>query len=154
MKQALHRLLTAIEKSKQLPRTCRGAIISLLYKNKGSREELGNWRPISLLNCDYKILAKVWATRLMKVTNRVLHPDQTCSVPGRSIQDANFTLYNMLEYERSDEESECDFTSVDQYSAFDVPSHKYARQVLVVMGFGERFINFFDAVYRKGFIWS
>ena len=43
-----------------LPVTLRGAVITLLYKN-GEKEDIKNWRPISLLTCDYKILAKVLA---------------------------------------------------------------------------------------------
>ena len=41
-------------KSKSLSRSQRQCIFSLLYK-KGDPEDLENWRPISLLNIDYKI---------------------------------------------------------------------------------------------------
>ena len=34
------------------------AILTLLYK-KGEREDIRNWRPISLLNVDYKIITKI-----------------------------------------------------------------------------------------------
>eukprot|EP00061_Rhincodon_typus_P005064 g24091.t1 len=37
----------------------REVIIILIHKWKGNREENQNWRPISLLNVDYKILTKV-----------------------------------------------------------------------------------------------
>uniref|UniRef100_UPI00398E8747 solute carrier family 35 member D3 n=1 Tax=Pristiophorus japonicus TaxID=55135 RepID=UPI00398E8747 len=39
-------------------------IITLIYKQKGEREEIKNWRPISLLSVDYKILSKVIANRV------------------------------------------------------------------------------------------
>ena len=58
-------------------------LLSLIFK-KGKRD-LRNWRPISLLCVDYKIGTKALAARLQKVLSSVLHEDQTCGVPGRSI---------------------------------------------------------------------
>ena len=60
------------------------AIISLLYK-KGDIKLLKNWRPISLLNVDYKIGWKAFANRLQLILPSILNSDQTCSVHGRSI---------------------------------------------------------------------
>eukprot|EP00061_Rhincodon_typus_P012970 g39045.t1 len=39
--------------------TMKKGIITLIQKQKGEREEIRNWQPISLLNADYKILFKV-----------------------------------------------------------------------------------------------
>ena len=61
----------------------RRGLLSLILK-KGERD-LRNWRPISLLCVDYKIDTKALAARLQKVLSSVLHEDQTCGVPGRSI---------------------------------------------------------------------
>ena len=41
----------------------RQAVITCIYK-KGKMEDITNWRPISLLNYDYIILAKMFANRL------------------------------------------------------------------------------------------
>lgn len=41
-------------------------IMSLLYKS-GEREDIKNWRPITLLNTDYKICSKLLAERLKNV---------------------------------------------------------------------------------------
>ena len=49
--------------------TQRKGLITLLFK-KGDVKELKNWRPISLLNCDYKIIAAVLAARAQKVIAR------------------------------------------------------------------------------------
>ena len=38
----------------------------MIFK-KGDRLEHKNWRPISLINVDYKVCARVWAGRLLKV---------------------------------------------------------------------------------------
>jgi hypothetical protein len=45
----------------------RRGVLSLIPKKGKDSRKLKNWRPISLLNSDYKILAKAIATRLQKV---------------------------------------------------------------------------------------
>ena len=55
------------------------ALITLLFK-KGDRLDPKNWRPISLLNSDYKILGLILAGRLSKVLQLLIHPDQSCGV--------------------------------------------------------------------------
>ncbi|CAM2117026.1 unnamed protein product [Caretta caretta] len=67
-----------------LPLSCRRAVLALLPK-KGDRRDLRNWCPVSLLSTDYKILAKVISLRLGSVLADVIHPDQTYTVPDRSI---------------------------------------------------------------------
>ena len=66
----------------------RKGIITLLYKQKGEREDTSNWRPISLLNVDYKILSKDIANRIKSALEQVINPDQTCAAPGRKISDS------------------------------------------------------------------
>ena len=60
-------------------------VISLLYKGKGDRNSLSNWRPLTMLNLDYKIYAKVLSRRVQCVIASVVHTDQYCAVPGRTI---------------------------------------------------------------------
>ncbi|CAM2096608.1 unnamed protein product [Caretta caretta] len=74
-----------------LPLSCRRAVLALLPK-KGDLCDLRNWRPISLLSTDYKILAKAISLRLGSVMADVIHPDQTYTVPGRSIFDNLFLV--------------------------------------------------------------
>ena len=61
------------------------ASVTRLVHKKDDKRDLKNWRPISLLNVDYKICSKAISLRLAKVLGSVIDPDQTCSVPGRSI---------------------------------------------------------------------
>ena len=48
-----------------LSKSMRTAILTLIFK-KGDKKQLKNWRPISLLCADYKIIATALATRLKK----------------------------------------------------------------------------------------
>ena len=62
-------------------------IISLIEKTGRGPLYLTNWGPISLLNRDYKILAKILATRLNIVLPKLIHPMQTRFIKGRSISE-------------------------------------------------------------------
>ena len=66
---------------------------------KNNRLYLKNWRPISLLNADYKIGAKkAFANCLQNVLHYVINPDQTCNVPGRWILDNLYLIHDSYEY--------------------------------------------------------
>ena len=57
-----------------------------------------NWRPISLINVDAKIISKVLAKRLEKVLPVIIHADQNAFVKGKSIFDAVRTIDDMVDY--------------------------------------------------------
>ena len=63
----------------------RRALLVLIPKGTKDKRLLKNWRPISLLNVDYKILAKVLAIRLQKVISHLISSDQTGYIKGRYI---------------------------------------------------------------------
>jgi hypothetical protein len=67
----------------QLSPSQRSGLITLIHKH-GDRLDMKNWRPITLLCVDYKIVAKAIANRLLGVIAKVTHSDQTCGVPGRN----------------------------------------------------------------------
>ena len=73
------------------------AMITLLYK-KGEREDIANWRPISLLNVDYKIITKLFSERLKPLLPKIIHSDQKGYVNGRNISEANRLLQDIIEY--------------------------------------------------------
>lgn len=60
-------------------------LIILLYKNKWSELQLQNYRPLTLLNTDYKIRTKVIANRLKNITGTVLSESHSYAIPGRNI---------------------------------------------------------------------
>ena len=76
------------------------------------------YRPISLLNIDYKIISKVISQRLGTVLPRIIHLDQTCAVKGRPIFDNVHLLRNIVDYTERKDLSAC-FISLDQEKAFD-----------------------------------
>ena len=65
--------------------TQRQGIIKVVPKKRKNRLYLENWRPISLLNIDYKIATKTIADGISKVLPKLIHEDQTGYVKGRYI---------------------------------------------------------------------
>ncbi len=121
-------------------------LITLLFKERGEREDLSNWRPISLLNVDYKIITKILATRLRRVLHKIVSPDQTCSVAGRTILDNAHLLRNIQDY--VDQKSMgAAFVSLDQQKAFDRVDWGYLQQVLEKFGFGPNFRKWVKIAY-------
>ena len=76
----------------------RQGIISLLPKKGKNSLLLKNWRPLSLLNQDYKIIAKVIATRIKKVLPKIIHRDQTGFLSERYIGENINRLLNIIDY--------------------------------------------------------
>ena len=78
-------------KRKKLTRQMLAAIIKLISKG-GSREFLKNWRPISLLNVPYKVIAKLLVNRLKTILPDLEDIQQTGFIQGRSIYDNIWAL--------------------------------------------------------------
>ena len=75
----------------------RSAVISLIYK-KGEKENLKNYRPISLTNVDYKIFANILAIRLQKVADRIIGREQSAYIKGRYIGENARIIIDTFEY--------------------------------------------------------
>ncbi|CAM2107583.1 unnamed protein product [Caretta caretta] len=130
-----------------LPLSCRRAVLALLPK-KGDLRDLRNWCPVSLLSTDYKIVAKAISLRLGSVMADVVHPDQTYTVPGRSIFDNLFLVRDLLELGRRDGLSFA-LLSLDQEKAFDRVDHGYLLSTLQAFGFGPQFVSFLRVLYAS-----
>lgn len=130
----------------RLSTTQRTGVVRLIHK-KGERNDLRNWRPITLLTTDYKILAKALATRLTRVLPSVVQEDQTCGIPGRSIQDNCRLLQDIVDYcDRTD--TAAGIVSLDQEKAFDRVSWQFLSRVLERMHFGPRFRYCIASLYQ------
>ena len=57
-----------------------------------------NWRQVSLLNYDYKMITKVLTTRLRDILPKIIHPNQKCGIKGRSIHDGAALIRDLIDY--------------------------------------------------------
>ena len=121
------------------------ALIALIFK-KGGRLDHKNWRPISLLNDDYKLCARVLAGRLLKVIATVVAPGQTCGVPGCYIGENIAFLRDVLEL-ANEYNLPVALLSLDQEKAFDRVDWPFLFTTLAKMGFGDSFIRWVRLLY-------
>ena len=63
--------------------TQRRGIIKLIPQKDPEPDLVKNWRPITSLNCDYKVAAKAIANRLKRVVPKLVNSEQTGFMKGR-----------------------------------------------------------------------
>ena len=129
-----------------LPSTMLQGSISVLYKKK-DRKDIRNYRPITLLNCDYKILTRILNTRILKVLRTAAAVDNTGFVPGRSILD-NTRLLTLLQAVVEESEGEGAMIFLDFEKAFDTVSHELLVEAIDRMGFGPDFKRWVGLLYN------
>ncbi len=117
-----------------------------IYK-KSDKRQISNYRPITLLNADYKILTKVLANRLAEVAGDLIHPDQAGFVPGRKIHHQTKLTKMVIDYCEAEEVNGA-IIALDQEKAYDKVDHDYLWKVLERLNFPPKFINTIKALYK------
>lgn len=133
----------------QIPNSWSEALITLLPKEGSDLSLIQNYRPISLLNADYKLFAAVLAERLKGFLNQFIHEDQNGFLPGRQIRDNVRIIMNVLEYYETHIDKQLALVFVDAQKAFDRVSWSFLVGLLQHMQFGERFIQAIRSIYSK-----
>ena len=134
------------EKS-EMPPSHKESIITLLPKEGKNTKDIKNWRPITLSNCDSKIITKALALRVSKVLDEVIDQNQTAYVSGRAVAD-NLRCIKFMKDHCRQKDIDAILVSLDARKAFDSVSHSYIRETLIKYGFGQNFINYFNTLYN------
>ena len=143
--QDLVEVLNSCYRAGSLTLSQRRGVISLSFK-KGDRLDMRNWRPISLLNVDYKLAARAVAARLLKVIHLIVAEDQTCGVPGRYIGENVAFLRDVVSYATTFD-APVAILSLDQEKAFDRVDWNFMHATLLKMGFGRSFLKWVHLFY-------
>ena len=131
-----------------LPPTLRQASISLLLKDGKDPDLCGSYRPLSLLNADVKVLAKLLATRIENVLPCIISEEQTGFIKGRHSFFNIRTLFNII-YSKDTCELPEVVISLDAEKAFDRVEWEYLFTVLRKFGFGETLISWIRLLYTS-----
>jgi hypothetical protein len=131
----------------ELPYSHRNSILRLIPKAGKNIKELKNWRPITLSNCDHKLITKTYNNRLLCSIKDHIINTQTAYLKGRNISD-NLRLLNALT-KAAEFNSDIDATviALDAQKAFDSVNHHYIERVLERIGLNN-FIPIFKLLYR------
>jgi hypothetical protein len=107
-----------------------------------------DYRPISLLTTDYKLLARVLARHLSHILADQLHSSQFCGVPGNSILDAISCVRDVIAHAEATGTPLCVLT-LDFEHAFDCISHRYLFHILRSYGISQWFVERIHALYDQ-----
>ena len=133
-------------KTKKLSDFQRMGILNLLPKKDKDLRYLANWRPVSLLNTDYKVLTKLLAIRLQKVIPSLVNPDQVGYIKNRYIGENIRILSDILQYAEL-ENIEAYITQIDFEKAFDSVEWRFLFDTLKTLNFGEYFTSWIKTLY-------
>ena len=123
------------------------SIITLLPKTDKDLSFLTNWRPISLLNVDYKIATKSITNRLKKVISNIISNAQTGFVKGRYIGENIRLMCEIIEYVNEQNLPALLFFS-DFEKAFDSLNHDFMFKTLRHFNFGDSLIKWIKLFYN------
>ena len=143
MKEILTELFNNILLSNTMPNSHKNAIIKLIYK-KNDQKQLKNWRPISLLNVDYKILSKLLTKRFSKIMNKIIPIEQKCGVKNRKLTDIIRNLDTYIKHSNNGY-----IILLDQTKAFDRVNHQYLFTVLQKLGIKGNIYNVIKEMYNN-----
>ena len=118
----------AVERG-NLPKEMNLSYITLLPKDLANRTEVSKYRPVSLLNADYKIISKILTGRQQPVMHKLVHEDQQCAIKGRKIQNHLHNIREIITYCRV-KDIPARILSLDQEKAFDRVSHSFLHKIL------------------------
>ena len=121
----------------QLSASPKRGMLNLIFK-KNDKTQLTNWRPITLLNTDYKILAHILTNRLKKVIPKLINTDQSGYIKWRNICYNIRLIQDVIEY-FEENDHECAIVFLDFQKAFDTVGHDFLFKTLSKFNFGESF---------------
>ena len=125
----------------------RSSYLRLIPKEGKDKTILKNWRPITLSNCDIKIITKTIANRMTANLATIIGHNQTAYIKGRQITD-NLHIMQHAIRKANEINDESMIVSLDAEKAFDSISHAYIKHILKYIGL-EEFCATFDLLYNN-----
>lgn len=142
----LQRTFNWVLKKGEIPNSWRDAIISVIPKEGKDEMECTNYRPISVLNQDYRLFTAIMARRLEKILPGIIQFDQTGFIKGRQTQDNIRRTLHVMQH-INDKQIESVIMGMDAEKAFDSVRWEFLYKVLEKFNFHRTFIRTMQALY-------
>ena len=124
------------------------AVITLIDKKGKDRTFIENWRPISLVNVDAKIMSKVIASRIKNVLPNIIHYNQTGYVKDRYIGETIRSIFDLMEF--TDMENIPGLMIfIDFQKAFDSVEWDFILGCLEAFNFGPDFVQWIKTFHKN-----
>jgi hypothetical protein len=129
------------------PPSWRKTRMVLLFK-KGDPELLKNWRPLSLIDSDAKLVTKLLANRFNKVLHLLINPYQTGFMPNRLTSDNGWLNQTLMAHiQEKDLLAPCVAVLLDQEKAYDLVHPEYLRHLLIRFGFPDTLVTGLSSLF-------
>ena len=132
----------------ELSHSQKHAIITLIEKKGKDRSLIENWRPISLVNVDAKILSKVIASRLKNVLPYIIHHNQTGYIKDRFIGETIRSIYDIMDW-TANENIPGLMIFIDFQKAFDSIEWDFLFKCIEAFNFGSDFLRWVKLFYNN-----
>ena len=140
LKHMLHVVILKSVQEGEFVESSKLGIISLLEKVGKDQLQIGNWRPLSLLCCDFKVFTKIIANRLQLVIDDLISSDQCGFLKGRFIAQ-NLMDVNAVIYTAEKNNIPASLVAIDFAKAYDSVSWVAMDRILELYNFGPKFID-------------
>ena len=124
-------------------------VLSLLPKKGKDIELLKNWRPITLLNLDYKLLTKCLTRRLNKVIEPIIHKDQTGFIHNRYIGENINKIFHIATHLTNIKNEDSYLMAIDFEKAFDLLEFSFINKVMKFLNFGPMWCKWINVIYNN-----
>lgn len=114
----------------------RSGLIKLIPKKDLDRQDIANWRPITLLNVDFKIFSKAISARIQSCISQIVSHDQTGFIRGRYIGSNLFNIQSLMDHVEATDSSAF-LLAIDYTKAFDTVRWELIFKALDLFGFGD-----------------
>ena len=124
-----------------IPPSISKGVLNLIPKPGKDSRFVKNLRPITLLNCDYKIMEKIIANRMSTAMSEIIHNDQKGFMPGRRIASNIRKIFDLMQFCENNE-IEGIILSLDYMKCFDLISFDAIIGALDFFGFNTWIQNY------------